>query len=239
MLMTTDQGLARMALAEGLSPLFFEVTSPNDVFGKTLIGTPFHPFNGKLYEVPLPSLLWELAVAFGSIRLASPSQPSRFFEVAAIGEALSWQPFHSEEDLLWVRCDGFQFKPETVKGKDDKAGPAPKTKVSDKRQGTERRPAKKGTARKQPSPRPLTGSYRFGVESMIGLVEVLDQKRSVTEEAAAKVLSLSSTRQLADYRNFLLAGEFIEFSGNKLSTTHRLEELWQAIKALDSDALGH
>ncbi len=239
MLMTTDQGLARMALAEGLPPLFFKVTSPDDVFGKTLIGTPFHPFSGKLYEVPLASLLWELAVAFGSIQLASTSQPPRFFEVAAIGETLSWQPFHSEEDLLWVCCDGFQFEPETAKGKDDTTGSARKTKVSDKHRGTERRPAKERDARKQSSPRPLTGSYRFSVESMIGLVEVLNQKRSVTEEAAAKVLSLSSTRQLADYRNFLLAGEFIKVSGKELIATNRLEELSQAIKALDSDALGH
>lgn len=239
MLMTTDQGLARMALAEGLPPLFFRVTSPDDVFAKTLIGTPFHPFNGKLCEVSLTSLLWELAVAFGSTRLASPSQPSRFFEVAAIGEALSWQPFHSEEDLLWVRCDGFQFEPETAKGKDGKAGPARKTKASDKRQGTQRHPAKKRDARKQPLPRPLTGSYRFSVESLIRLVGLLVRKRNVTEEAAARTLSLSSSRQLADYRNFLLAGEFVEVSEHELSTTNRLDRLWEAIKTPDVHTLGH
>lgn len=99
-LLTGDQGLARMALIEGVRPLYFNATSASDVFGRLLSGRTFHPFSGYVVRpVPLTALLWELATAFGSARLARDDEG--FFEVSALGEHFSWAPYHAEQDLLW------------------------------------------------------------------------------------------------------------------------------------------
>ena len=68
-LLTSDQGLARMALAEGIAPLYFAATKAKDFFGIRLTGRTFDPFTGKVQGIPLASVLWELATAFGSARL--------------------------------------------------------------------------------------------------------------------------------------------------------------------------
>jgi hypothetical protein len=101
-LLTSDQGLARMALAEGIVPLFFSAVAASDLFGKRLTGTTLDPFSGRLCEKPIASLLWELATAFGSVRLETEDQ-THVLIVAAFGEGLSWSPYQSHADLLW--CD--------------------------------------------------------------------------------------------------------------------------------------
>ena len=114
MLMTSDQGLARMTLAEGMHPLFFDKNYSRQVFGTVLTGTCFYPFIGvsklahRLYSIPFTELLWELAVTFGSARVVNKKN-SGSFEVCAIRENLSWSPFHAKDDLLWVKWDGFDI----------------------------------------------------------------------------------------------------------------------------------
>ena len=68
-LLTGDQGFARMALAEGVTPIYFSKTRAADFFGGRLTGQTFHPFGGEVRRTPLASVLWELAVAFGSVCL--------------------------------------------------------------------------------------------------------------------------------------------------------------------------
>ncbi len=98
-LLTADQGLARMAMAEGISPLFFRATKASDIFGRRLAGQTFAPFSGHMRHTPLADLIWELATSFGSVRIECPQSGS--FQVSAIGEQFSWAPYHAEEDLLW------------------------------------------------------------------------------------------------------------------------------------------
>ncbi len=68
-LITSDQGLARMTLAEGMDVFFFESRCFPKFDGKKLTGSLFHPFSQKIYTVPLTDVLWELAVSFGCLRL--------------------------------------------------------------------------------------------------------------------------------------------------------------------------
>ena len=100
-LLTGDQGLARMALAEGISPLYFRSVEAADFFGRRLTGQTFDPFTGQIRRTPLPMVLWEIATAFGSARLENENGGS--FTVSALGEGPSWSPYHSLEDLLWCR----------------------------------------------------------------------------------------------------------------------------------------
>ena len=90
-LLTSDQGLARMALAEGIVPLFFISVAAKDFFGRRLTGTTLDPFTGTLLETSIASLLWELATAFGSARLGT-SDDSHSLTVSAIGEGLFLGP---------------------------------------------------------------------------------------------------------------------------------------------------
>ena len=100
-LLTGDQGLARMALAEGVTPLYFKAIRAADFFGKRFAGQTFDPFSGDIRQTPLTSVLWELATAFGAARLKSDNGST--FEVSALGEGMNWSPYHSFDDLLWCR----------------------------------------------------------------------------------------------------------------------------------------
>ena len=60
-LLTSDQGLARMALAEGMTPLYFPAVKYTDFFGTRLTGQTFNPFTGDIHGIPLTQVLWELA----------------------------------------------------------------------------------------------------------------------------------------------------------------------------------
>ena len=100
-LLTGDQGLARMALAEGVTPLYFKAIRAADFFGKRFAGQTFDPFSGDIQRTPLTSVLWELATAFGAARLESDNGST--FEVSALGEGMDWSPYHSFDDLLWCK----------------------------------------------------------------------------------------------------------------------------------------
>ncbi len=68
-LLTSDQGLARMSLAEGIEPLYFSATKPDKLFGCCLTGRTLHPFSGQIHSVSLATFLWEMATAFGAAKL--------------------------------------------------------------------------------------------------------------------------------------------------------------------------
>jgi len=214
MLMTADQGLARMTLGEGMPTLFFEATSFNTISGRTLSGTTFDPFNGKVYPISLTDILWEFAVTFGMARLIS-SDGSRSVEVCAMGETLTWSPYHAKDDLLWVRCTGNATAKLTqsvvTKASKGKLKKAPKEPIE---------PAQ---------PKQYAGSYKFGLTKMFLLIEKLSSAGSLTPDEVLQALSLGSGGQTEDYRNFLLAGEFIEGS-EVMKATPALKDLVAALK---------
>lgn len=103
-LLTSDQGMARMAMAEGIEVFFFQARSAPQFEGKILTGTLFHPFKPELYTVSLVDVLWEFAVSFGCLALHNPvTGASLELWGIAGGDEVTWQPLHAKDDLLWGR----------------------------------------------------------------------------------------------------------------------------------------
>lgn len=103
-ILTSDQGLARMALAEGMRPLYFHAATAKALFSRRFTGTNFHPFSGALSFTGVSDVLWELATIFGSARLGV-SDANEYVTVHAIGDDLAWAPYHSHDDLLWLESN--------------------------------------------------------------------------------------------------------------------------------------
>ena len=236
-------------MAEGIQPLFFDVHKPDNCFGKILTGTNFGPFDGEIYGVSLVDLLWELAVNFGSARLMS-QDGDKIFEVAAIGEDLSWQPFHSKDDLLWVRSDGFSYPmtgEEPTEEEPTEAGTKIKPRTSVLPAAAELEPSRaesttikdtKVVERAARPMAPLKGSYKFSIGSLVKLLEALMQKDGIHEVDAQKIVAVNKTKDFSDYRNFLLSGNFISYEAGYLIKTPKLEELWKAFRERDLHSLG-
>lgn len=232
MLLTSDQGLARMTLGEGLMPLFFDKNYSRQIFGTVLTGTCFYPFisssksDARLYHIPLPELLWELAVTYGAARIANKNN-SATFEVCAMGEKLSWSPFHAKDDLLWVKWNGFDISKGGVKGKKEAremAGGIRKVTISIE-------PAKDKIEGKLT--RILKGSYEFSVSSMILLIQAFIEKKQLTDEEGIRTIGVKSPDKYEKYRNFLRSGSFITPKANAFAKTEHLQTLWDALLRRD------
>jgi hypothetical protein len=231
--MTCDQGLARMTIAEGMQPLFFEAVKVERISDRILTGSQFHPFAGNIYAVPLTAFLWELAVTFGTASLTCESKGAQF-EVSAIGSNLPWKPYHAREDLLWTRDSGFpnMTEPTQPGGKMPVpqvigTGVAPKA-TAGKRSKQPPPGAEQGGVAKQHS-RQYSGSYKFSPTRLLKLLEALSDRVTLTTSQALTVLDLKSKSQLEDYRNFLASGNFIDASGATLAKTSVLDDLWRAL----------
>ena len=191
-LLTADQGLARMALAEGIRPIFFSSTKAADVFGQRLPGQTFNPFSGRICSTSLTTLIWELATCFGSARLVHGQD---CFQVSAIGEQLPWFPYHADEDLLWCNYRRFaQNSNSTDKSKAPSKTPAVKEESTSKK-STELSPVRRTTA-----------FFRFNVGSLFRLVCALDDLVDISDPQVEEILD----RKSYEYRRFLRSGNFIE-----------------------------
>jgi len=239
--LTADQGLARMSLAEGVPAFFFCPPSMKNICGITLPATCFRPFvddllEAPLFYIPLPTVVWELGYTFGSVRLITADGSSSVV-IAAIGENLPWNPFHSRDDLLWSSI-GVADEPEGAESKeaaqDDQSNEArpplaPGTESVRKAFGKGKSNSKRSVRR-----RTLTGAYRFSVESMVKLIMAFDRREVLRDQDGMRLVGLSTVKRYADLRNFLLAGEFVEKNDKALIKEPSIDELIDAIKVLDT-----
>lgn len=248
--LTADQGLARMTLGEGLHSLFFSSPKVGDVCGRTFAGTSFRPFidemgDAPLFQIPLTSLLWEMACTFGSARLVTEDGAASI-TLSAIGNDLSWHPFHSRDDLLWTwqklpeagaaaaeqqQASGNPPEPPAGKGpiaESPKNTPA-KTGGSDKVNAIKIPPKAVG---KKPAAT-LTGSYRFSVERMLDLVLAFERKDRIADRDGIRLVGLETAKRYQDFRNFLLAGQFADKTADGLSKLPAMDDFIQAIKSRD------
>lgn len=216
LLLTSDQGQARMALAEGVQPLYFRSIRANEVFGQRLIGRPLDPFTGEPRPVPLASLLWELATAFGCARMTSLRGT---FTVSAIGEDLPWSPYHSTNDLLWYEIED----------------------VSDAaivhRPSSEEEPESATIGGSSPAKRrtPKKVSYqRMNVNHLLRIICVVDDRSALEQAEVSGMLGLSSYSTL-HYRRFLLSAGLIRLEGRRWVATDRLKGVSRA--ARDGDPM--
>ncbi|OGW15169.1 MAG: hypothetical protein A3G93_00070 [Nitrospinae bacterium RIFCSPLOWO2_12_FULL_45_22] len=235
MLLTCDQGLARMTLGEGMQPLFFDKNYCCHLFGTVLTGTCFCPFlsspnSDRLYFIPLMDLIWELAVTYGSARIVNKDCTATF-EVRAIGKTLSWSPFHAKDDLLWVRWDGFNAVERLAELKREESGilaeplrPRPEEKAGKKDKASQ-------------DQKPLKGSYKFSLPSMLSLIQAFLEKQMLTNEEGIAIVGVKTLDSYEKYRNFLRSGDFIIPAKKGFEKTEKLDKLWETILLRDYPSL--
>ena len=235
MLLTSDQGLARMALTEGVQPIFFDSNAVSVLFGETLSGINFAPFEGtasKFHSSGLINVLWEFAATFGAARLFDESSTSGF-EVVAIGEDVVWQPYHSYEDLLWTR-ESATMSPAQVARRVKKDG----GEVSGPEVGR-KATANSGSAVQVREKRPVKrmGTYSFNLNSMLRLIAELSNSGTISDEAAMSVVKVSSASTYGEYYNFLVSGGFIKRRSGRLEKNESVEDLYAAINNADYEKM--
>ena len=206
-LLTSDQGLARMALAEGVAPLYFMAIKAEDFFGNRLTGRTFDPFTGEVRGTSLAAVLWELATAFGSAQLENEDEKTAF-KVFALGRELSWSPYHSVDDLLWCESTLASSASNVVDGGRELAD-------SDLQAG---RPVYKPVPSQSPVSSRKLVLLRFNVGQLFRLVCALDDNQSMTVEEVVEALGIKNHRGSNEYRRFLVSADLVSIE----------EQVWRA-----------
>jgi len=206
-LLTGDQGMARMAMAEGIRVFFFQARSTPDPTGKILTGTLFHPFTSKFYTVSLAEIIWELAVSFGGARIRNPNQDA-YLELWALGgpEQLTWHPLHAKDDLIWGYYQPASSEQKQITSEIEVSKTAVKF-------------AAKG--------------YTFTPSRMLNLIEGLVDKSSLTHDEIRGILVAKTLSTSKRYVKFLQSGQFVSEVGDRIEANDDLKSLWRAIKELN------
>ena len=222
-LLTGDQGLARMALAEGVTPLYFRAVRADDFFGRRLAGQTFDPFTGHIRRTPLALVLWELATAFGSARLTDES--GRGFTVSALDEVMSWFPYHSVNDLLWCEqapasTTGEPSSP--VRGQirsGRSGGAAVSQEETAEPSGDVRRTARKAS------------SFQvFDVGRLFRLICALDDEQEMSEPRVMELLGVRSPRGGGEYRRFLSSADLVSVTDGNWKAEPPIQPLSAALR---------
>jgi hypothetical protein len=213
-LLTSDQGMARMAMAEGIEVFFFQSRAVPEFAGKILTGTLFHPFKREIYTIALTDVLWELAVAFGGLRLHN-SKNNTSLKLWGIGgsEAVTWQPLCAKDDLLWGQFESKPLSPDIIN-----ENPPTSTNREQIRPNLPQR------NRKQ-----LTGAYSFSPDKMLQLINQLADKKQLTHSEVKQLITVENDDYYAEYQKFLYSGQLIDWDKNMLIATTSLSLLNQAL----------
>ena len=229
-ILTSDQGLARMALAEGMRPLYFRATTAGALFGRRLTGTNFHPFSGALSLTSVSDVLWELATIFGSARLG-PADGEQYVTVLAIGDDLTWAPYHSQADLLWLELP-------VTHGDVVPRSLTPRVPRAEAPTGGARRPQEsppthrrgRDTAR---TATPSLGRYKYSVARLVRLVDRLDTHQELRIGDVMEILAVRTPSGLEDYRRFLESGHAIIVNKETWRTARPLSRMATALREVD------
>ena len=221
-LLTSDQGLARMALAEGVTPLYFRAARAADFFGRRLAGQTFDPFTGQLRRTSLALVLWELATAFGSARLTD--ECGRGFTVSALDEVMSWFPYHSVNDLLWCEqaptsTTGEPSSPVRERTRSGRSGRAALSQEEAEPSGDVRRIARK------------TSSFQvFDVGRLFRLICALDDEQEMGEPRVMELLGVRSPRGGGEYRRFLSSANLVSVANGNWKAEPPIQPLSAALR---------
>lgn len=214
-LLTSDQGLARMTMAEGMDVFFFESRSVPKFDNRKLTGSLFHPFNQQIYTVALTDVLWELAVSFGCVRLHNDkTQESLELWGIPSGE-YTWQPLHVKDDLLWGNFNSGTFSTTTD---NTSTSLSANIAISDENDEVSSQNIE-----------PIARAYAFSPDQMLLLMKVLVEKGALTNQEAQDKLGLKHQDRYSLYKNFLKSGAFVEINDNKIICTELLKSFWQSI----------
>ena len=247
-LLTSDQGMARMALSEGVDTLYFQARSAPKISGRRLTGTLFHPFKRELFTVPFMNVLWDLAGSFGAICLKNPTTGATV-ELWAMGgsEELAWQTDHVRDDLLWMKHTPV-LEPHTVAPRSFSSSEGVSGSLPDEDADT---PANNGIVENNPkheavsyteevlpqenSAPPITVSwYKFTPNNMVRLVEALFKDTVLTKEQVKSVLGLQTDSDTRRYIKFLQSGNFVTVVGDKVSARPDIAFFWETLTKGDA-----
>jgi hypothetical protein len=222
LLLTSDQGMARMAMAEGMDVLYFHARSTPKFCGRTLTGALFHPFTKGLFVVSLIDVLWELAVAFGAVRLENRHSGASL-ELWGLGgsDEVTWQPLHARDDLLW----GTSLIPAVAAAKEAVAS-------DDQLTGTMPSATTEAPAA-SPQSLPLTGAYIFSPNKMLRLIGLLVARRRISKEELRHLLELQSLGGYREFENFLKSGRLVDTDEEFVSAKPELDAFWSSLRRGD------
>lgn len=234
-ILTSDQGMARMAMAEGIKVMFFQARAVPRIDSTTVTGALFSPFFPEVHTVSFANVLWELAVSFGRARVRVPDADAELdvWGIGAEEKGAPWQPHHAAEDLLWVEAK--------------LPAPPPTERQSERRTELERteRPISEPQTRAalpasepRSAPEELKGSYKFSADKMFLLIGALARETELDSQMAKETVAVKSQKTFRKYVRFLLSGGFILESENGLTATTKLENLWQALEAGNDQQVG-
>ncbi len=238
MLLTGDQGLARMAMAEGISPIYFRAARADAFFGKRFTGANFHPFSGELHTTSIPEILWELATISGCARL-SAEHPERNLTVHAIGEELAWAPYHSRDDLLWVEFSDGPATPRGLVAQGAEAKPSREAEshaVAETPAGRRVRPP----ARRRPLAEggvAKAALYKVNLDRLFALIDKLETRQQLPLTDVMTSLGVRTESGLDDYRRFLESGEAIIVEERSWSAAPPLSRMAVVLRNPDVDEL--
>ncbi|MBK0020824.1 hypothetical protein IAE29_03775 [Ochrobactrum sp. S46] len=233
-LLTSDQGLARMALVEGVEPLFFNAVAGEDVLGKCLTGANLDPFSGTLNQISLSSILWELATAFGGMKISDESG-EHYIQISAFGEDFPWSPYQSHDDLLWCEVHNLtgladSDRPEDVAVSEvDVSGTDNQKKI---RRNKSLPTVEKATVERVAQSKSLESGgsvLRPNVEKLFRLITLLDDRRQLAEESVLEVLQIKSGG-LDEYRRFLTSGDLISINEKNWTANDELTAVAIALR---------
>jgi len=230
-LLTSDHGLAKMAMSEGVVPLYFRSVDNSQLFGRKMTGANFHPFGGRLQCTPLSALLWECATAFGRAKLETVDGKERL-EVAAFGKDFNWSPYHSKADLLWM--DGSNISP--WRPPEPSANPGAPPVADSSPQPATPAPTTRPAARGGPAPAPFSGWYTFKLQALFDLIVMLDDQQTLTEEDVRSVVGSKAKSAAKEYERFLRSGGLIP--PGSWSATPELQKLAIALRQGDLATAG-
>ena len=235
MLLTGDLGLARMSLAEGLQPIYFNPNAASSVFETALSGVNFAPFSSdgaNFHATSLVELLWEFATAFGKARVSFIERPVNF-QVLALGEGVAWQPYHSFDDLLWTKTSIDAKSKQPDSGAD--ANAEQETIDGGKRNQTDR--AKTDFKGNKIRSRLRSGAYDFNLTSMFRLIQKLNEVETLTDREGMMLIKVGSSVAYKKYRNFLIAGNFVTPRGERIDKNDSIDQLYLGLTKADYASL--
>jgi hypothetical protein len=230
-ILTSDQGMARMAIAEGLKVFFFQARSAPTFLGKRITGSLFHPFKPEMYTVSLTSVLWEIAVSFGCLQLQNPVTGASL-ELFGIG-GKEWQPLHAKDDLLWGRFSDIHRNTDVVEVSDSETDVSTTSDIIqnneldfEKSLSETSQELSSGSKHRK---RILLTGYKFSPNKMFQFIGIINEKKMLDDPEGQKITGLTHPDSYRRYKSFLESGNFVDIHGESITAREVLREFWQAL----------
>ena len=236
-LLTSDQGLARTAIVEGMAPLYFHAVKASAFFGRRFSGVGYHPFAGTSCITSITDVLWDLATAFGRATLHNEDK-SRSIIVDAIGEDLAWAPYHSHDDLLWVEVApgeaassaGGETRPS---GQEQSEGGQSVVDREPSSEGSQAAAARVSTARGAAK----SALHKFSVGRLLRIIDRLETLQAMPPSAVMQALGVRRENSTRDYSRFLMTGNTIAIENGQWVALPEIIPVAAALRNGDADEL--